>query len=485
MKLVLPDHLPHPLTKEMSEKTASYIPPIQLKNEAKYEDCLDILDSYEDTIDQLYRKAGLAGELEKLQVPVGGDQLTVRRFEGAKALRAGAHLRRECFENLSPMIIELFHTVMDFLEKMCKRFLKPKATGDQGTAANLKALIQRTSVNGKVKSRYAVHMDFIQTEAADEHPKLVPLDILLNGVSCQVKVPLVGELVTIVVKDGIIQHPVSLVYKNVSSTWCKYLIKLPTAVTILLHLKRSTTVPEPEPDELNNYARQFMQWYFILLNFDDTLKEGDICRMNVLLKIMIPFFYSHSTLSKYFVECIDYILKTEVLLEPEVAVRVRALSFVNPKGGSGNNLACDMQKEMQVRTLKEAINSLGAHKTDRAIVRACGSVDVIHRVATNFDALIEKNFGSYHPRKSSEEDEELIVARLRKLRPFQHSAGRKLANFSGIQASPFSNVKRDTFVEHLLRVVDRLKFSAVVVDEDENDDNDSVAEENFNLHIRP
>lgn len=53
--------------------------------------------------------------------------------------------------------------------------------------------------------------------------------------------------------------------------------------------------------------------------------------MNIM-KLMIPFFYSYSPLSKHMVECIDYIYKTEVALTPELAIQVRAATFVNPKG---------------------------------------------------------------------------------------------------------------------------------------------------------
>lgn len=52
----------------------------------------------------------------KMKVPVGGDQLTRERLQWAKALRSGAHTSLERFDNLSPMIIELFHTLQDFLE---------------------------------------------------------------------------------------------------------------------------------------------------------------------------------------------------------------------------------------------------------------------------------------------------------------------------------------------------------------------------------
>ena len=59
------------------------------------------------------------------------------------------------------------------------------------------------------------------------------------------------------------------------------------------------------------------------------IHDADIFRTNIILKSMIPFFYSHLILYKYFTECIDYILKTEITLPPHIALRVRAGSFVN------------------------------------------------------------------------------------------------------------------------------------------------------------
>ena len=55
-------------------------------------------------------------DFENLHIPVGGDQLTRVRLHGAKTLRLGSHTRDERFDCLHPIIIELFHTLMDFLE---------------------------------------------------------------------------------------------------------------------------------------------------------------------------------------------------------------------------------------------------------------------------------------------------------------------------------------------------------------------------------
>jgi len=58
MEAVVPAHIEHPLEDIMSRETKSYPLPIQLKNEMKYEDCICILDSFEQQMKQLYETAG-------------------------------------------------------------------------------------------------------------------------------------------------------------------------------------------------------------------------------------------------------------------------------------------------------------------------------------------------------------------------------------------------------------------------------------------
>ena len=85
-----------------------------------------------------------------------------------------------------------------------------------------------------------------------------------------------------------------------------------------------------QTDELQNYVINFTQYYLILLNFKYAIREGDIFRANNVLKLMIPFFYRHSNVSKYMAECIDYILKTEILLPAKYRLKIRVAAFVNP-----------------------------------------------------------------------------------------------------------------------------------------------------------
>lgn len=59
--------------------------------------------------------------MENFQIPVGGDQLTRVRLQGAKSLRLGAHHPKERFDCLEPIVVEMFHTMQDFLEVLGER----------------------------------------------------------------------------------------------------------------------------------------------------------------------------------------------------------------------------------------------------------------------------------------------------------------------------------------------------------------------------
>lgn len=88
-----------------------------------------------------------------------------------------------------------------------------------------------------------------------------------------------------------------------------------------------------------------MQWYFVVIQIKDLIKEGDIYRINIVLKFMIFFFYLYLYLFKYLIECVDYILKIEIILLLDLVFRVRVVFFVNFFGGVGKNKVVDFYKE--------------------------------------------------------------------------------------------------------------------------------------------
>ena len=57
MESILPNHMAHSFSEVMSKPSKVFPLPIMLKNEAKYEECIDILDGYEDQLINLFTKA--------------------------------------------------------------------------------------------------------------------------------------------------------------------------------------------------------------------------------------------------------------------------------------------------------------------------------------------------------------------------------------------------------------------------------------------
>ena len=57
MRPVVTAHIHHPYQKQMSQRSEVFQLPIQMKNESKHEDCVDILDGYEELLIGLFNQA--------------------------------------------------------------------------------------------------------------------------------------------------------------------------------------------------------------------------------------------------------------------------------------------------------------------------------------------------------------------------------------------------------------------------------------------
>lgn len=151
LKSIVPQHIPHKYQQEMAKKSTIVPLPMQMKDEKKYEDVVDILDAYEQELEDIYVKACVvrkpnrpepqkpahitSGEsatpdqagahfnkddaddhMKGVSLPFGGDQMTRVRFAGAKDLRSGAHTAKQRFDHCSPFVSELFHTKMAYVQ---------------------------------------------------------------------------------------------------------------------------------------------------------------------------------------------------------------------------------------------------------------------------------------------------------------------------------------------------------------------------------
>lgn len=239
-------------------------------------------------------------------------------------------------------------------------------------------------------------------------------------------------------------------------------------------------MPQPA-DDLMSYSTNYLHWFLQLMELDDTAKEGDHQRLIVNAKFNLFFFYSHSTLSKYFVENLDFLLKVEHLLSPAMRRRVLEGSFVNVRGGVGNNVEADLAQEHSVRNRKDMIRQLGSNKTNKAMLRLTNAADAVATLVTNLDrALGIRPAGGRHTKRDSQADALKIQDILTQCKPFSYTQGRQCTGFAGVKASPLFKINPDAMDQHMTTTVTRLFIGmppALVAEEDEDEPDEEEEDE--------
>ena len=230
----------------------------------------------------------------------------------------------------------------------------------------------------------------------------------------------------------------------------------------------------PEEDEIFNYCNTLCHWSMQIMHMSDTAAEGDLTRVIPNLMTNIPFFYSHSYLSKYFVECIDYILKVRQA-SPQVASRILEGSFVNARGGKGKNCESDLKTEHSVGNRKLLIKLLGANKTENAIARVTNAADILADIISKFDAGMHLGERSgRHTHSITEEQKKFINKSVQELKPFDKQLGRKCLGFSNMKFV-YDKIKKEKMTYHLAKTTKRV-LMGMTVETAEDDDIDEIDE---------
>lgn len=205
---------------------------------------------------------------------------------------------------------------------------------------------------------------------------------------------------------------------------------------------------------------------------NDTAKEGDLNRGILNCQYSLPFLFSHSALSKYLVENIDYILKCDRMPSPLQRIKVLEGSLTNTKSGIGKNVESDLVQEHSVCSQKHLIKSIGANKTEQSISRATRSADAIDEICSNFDSSILLNPKSgRHSKTVPEADEIRLFKKLRKLRPFPFTHGRVCDGFQDIGHVPLKLEDFPKFNCRIHQIISRLTRGFIVAVEKEDYEN--------------
>ncbi|KAJ8300062.1 hypothetical protein KUTeg_021581 [Tegillarca granosa] len=341
MKTVIPTHIHHSYSASMSHRNEVFNLSIIHKNEAKYEDCLNIMDTIENCLQQVYTEAH------------GGDQLTKVRFDGAATLRLLSPTAAGTLDHIKSHFCELCHLKQDFFRK---------------------------------------------------------------------------------VKD------------------------------------LSKNSQDKKDDELYNYCCNSCTWGLHLVQLDELVKECDITIIIPNLKLCLPFLFSHSNRSKYLEQAIDYICQTQYLLSPLNKIRVLEGSFINLKGGIGNNIEADLVQEHSVREQKVLIKGLGANKPENAISVVTAAASAVTRICNHFDDTFSvSKVSTRHTSKASQKDHEIVQEVLRRIHPFKFQSGRMCAGFLALKSNQCKQIDLNCMLSDYEQLLERILQGHITIPEVDED----------------
>ncbi len=248
-----------------------------------------------------------------------------------------------------------------------------------------------------------------------------------------------------------------------------------------------------QEDRPFNYGLQVIQLGMLLMQLNDTEREGDGDRSLINWKLLMLYFRSRSRGMKYAYEAMRFITCVKALYTKKTAHRVLYGQFVNPKGGEGNNYANDLKMEHCIQDNKVSIRGMRANKTLKAVQRCSGSSYGQKQFCIQFDGQCNiPPESTHHTHACTTEDVKAMHAILQQVKPFKFQAGRTLNSFPHISKSPLD--KLDVALLHTWLTNHRRKLFAGITEEfpdegsddeeepyDEDDGHDESLEEDYDL----
>ena len=206
-------------------------------------------------------------------------------------------------------------------------------------------------------------------------------------------------------------------------------------------------------DFVRNYSLRLLQYFFIMTDIKDAVKEGNGLRLHQIHKQLLHHFKSDSGYNVYAIEMFINIIQNEVLLSKQEAQQCIWSATANWPGGKGRNIKIDLLQENRNKDLKNLIKEMGPNKTDKAIYRASRAVGGIQHIVENLNVQTSSNKQSSgsHTHKASVPDELKILKDLRELRPFLIQPGRAHSSFPSISTNPLKSINTKEFKTWLKR----------------------------------
>ncbi|XP_069108201.1 uncharacterized protein, partial [Argopecten irradians] len=423
LKAVLPKHIKEENVTGLKEKNCVVPLPVLRKNEQKYTDVVDILDSYVSVIKDIYTQAGV--EVPN-SVHVGGDQLTRERFSGAKRLRSASLTEDEKCSILYPVAFELFHTEMALLTLFYQVLYSENST-DIGSLYSQKIRLNRRHADGKdVKNHYdSCIIECVRSYFGFEDTQSSPT---VNTTSVDTKaskkeiytwmIHTFGKVVDEIIWKKSIEH-IQRTQNQPQYTQIFVPLSDGTLYTLTVPVTPTQQVlPSEEPDSVNLYAKNVLELGLLIKELHDIIHVPIRNRLLPCLKYLMLVFKGHNNRSKYALEILRFLFHQTAILSEKVTHESLYGLFVNTQGKIDSNIPADLEMEYQVRHTKDQLRAMCANKSYKSMSVGSSAFAGMQEISTylsaTLDVIVRYN---RHNVPSSAEDEQLICKDLLDLKP--------------------------------------------------------------------
>lgn len=161
--------------------------------------------------------------------------------------------------------------------------------------------------------------------------------------------------------------------------------------------------------------------------------------------------FKASKRTNYSIEALTLLSQYHVILPDSLAEQLKWSRFVNAHGIVGHNISCDLHMEHLNRETKTSIKSLGANKSQKAIIRTGKAVGVLIDSLAKFDEdnKITSDSGKHAP-ASAKKDLMKILKQLCTSRVFEIVPGRTHKSFRTLKTNLIKTIKQDELRDWIL-----------------------------------
>lgn len=205
-----------------------------------------------------------------------------------------------------------------------------------------------------------------------------------------------------------------------------------------------------DSDHVLAYAKELLSLGLLLMEFIDSIREGDGERILRCWRFFLPLFKACGR-KNYAVEAFNFLFQYEYVFTPRMKEQLLWDRTVNIHGKPGKNVAMDLHMEHINRACKEAMGNLGSNIGDDTSVDRIGkSIRRLMEIGKTFDWENDvPQVSGKRSKRSVAADMAKLIPQLSESKVFDDIPGREHSKFAKFQANSTRKLSLESLKEWL------------------------------------